>query len=218
MPKHQSYLQVLHLVLLITIFQILTVRSFPFKQPQHEPRDPADGYLGPGLAIPYVSSSSVYEYIVTQKHVKHTSRGCHQPVYVVGNGQVKAACTTSTKVISVTTAGSTIVSSSIITSWYTPVPRQDTTLWSSTSTTTVFVVPTPAGPQSTVGSATSTPRLPPSSASEQPAQTTTLPDSSLTSLTTSEVQTLTEEPITNTSGVSRDLQPVAFSLSRPLWR
>lgn len=216
MGRYQISLQVLHLLTLITLFQIQSVRSFPFRKQHHSTNeDLQDTRPDLGLAIPYVSSSSVYEYIVNQQHSKHTSHDYHQPAYVIGNGQV-AACRTSTKVVSISTAGSTIVSSSIVTQYYTPVPRQDTTSWSSTSTTTVFVLPTPATSESTSAGATLTP--PPASTTPQSEQTATVPDGSLTSLTTSEVQTLTVAPITNTSGVGLHCSTALFQFVWPLWR
>lgn len=216
MGKYQIYLQLLHLLSLIAIFQIPTARSFPFRKPHHGNNDISEGSRPDlGLAIPYVSSSSVYEYIVPQHHPKHTSNICHGPAYIIGNGQV-AACRTTTKVISISTSGSTIVGSSIITQYYTPVPRQDTTSWSSTSTTTVFVLPTPSASGSASGSPTLTPVS--ASATPQSEQTYTLPDGSLTSLTTSEVQTLTVAPITNTSGVSCSYSTRLFQLAGPPWR
>ena len=214
MGRYQCYLKVLSLLSLITILQAPTARSFPFRAPDHNANEPPeDGPPGLGLAIPYVSSSSVYEYIVTHKYAGHTSHACQRPAYVVGKGQVKAACTTSARAISVITAGSAIVSSSTVMEYYTPVPRQDTTSFTSTSTTTIFVVPTPTSSGTTSGSVTSTPLPPTDSAPPQPAQSTTLPDSSLTSLTTSEVQTLTQAQVTNTSGVSQSRNKHLFRSS-----
>lgn len=216
MGKYHIPLQVLHLLTLIATFQIPTARSVPFRKPRHSTnKDPQDTRSDLGLAIPYVSSSSVYEYIVTRQHSKHTSHDCHQPAYVIGNGQV-APCRTSTKVISISTSGSTIVSSSLVTEYYTPIPRQDTTSWSSTSTTTVFVLPTPTTSASASASATLTPL--PASTAPQSGQTATVSDGSLKSLTTSEVQTLTVAPITNTSGVSLHCSTKSLQLLWRLWR
>jgi hypothetical protein len=213
MGRYQCYAKGLHLISLITILQVPTARSFPFRASNHNAnKAPPDSPPDPGLAIPYVSSSSVYEHIAIQKHAGNPKHGCQQPTYFAGNGQVVAACTTSTKVVSATTVSSTIVSSSIVTEYYTPVPRQDTTSFTSTSTTTIDVAPTPARSGVTSGSATSTPLPPTASAPPQPRQTTTLADSSLTSLTTSEVQTLKQAPITNTSGVSQYPQQTFVSI------
>ena len=161
MARYQACLRALHLSTLIANFQVPKALSHPFRaanQGENEAPD-QDCTSDPGLAIPYVSSSSVYEYIAA--------------------------------------------SSSIVANYYTPVPRQDTTSGMSTSTTTVFVLHSTSSSLASPSGGT----RPPTSQSAQTgipqgALTNTIPDSSLTSLTTSEVQTLTEAPVTNTSGVS----------------
>lgn len=198
MGRYQICLRVLHLLPLIAIFQIPTAFSFPFQAPSHgSHRPPKDWHPEQPPVVPYVSRSSVYEYIPSQHLAEHTSHRCPPPAYVVGNGRVRAGCTKSRPISSASTSHGTSA-----TSHYTPVPRQDTTSWAGTSTTTVDVPPSPSPSGSTSGVPTL--RTLPGSASttSQSEITTTLPDSALTSLTTSEVQTLTAAPFTNTSGVS----------------
>ena len=205
MDRYQIRLRALHLLSLIATLQVPATWSYPFgvtNQDTNKALDP-DCPPEPPPAVPYVSSSSVYEYISQQEY---TGYDWQPTAWGAGNGQVQAAYTISTEVVAVATSGSMILSWSIITSYYTPLPRQDTMTPTSTSTTTVFVLPSPS-PTPLITNSVPTPsqRATASAASDTPypIPATNLPDNSLTSLTTSEVQTLTDAPITNTSGVSR---------------
>jgi hypothetical protein len=195
MARYQSCLRALHLFPLIASLQVPTVLSHPFRaayRETNEARDPDCDSEPP--AIPYVSSSSVYEYLTARETPTHPSYGWQPAVNQIGDGQPQAPCTSISGIL---------VSSSIATNYYIPEPRQDTTSGTGTSTTTVFVTLS----TSLSGSPQSSAITPTASQIEetgtlQSAVANTIPDSSLTSLTTSEVQTLTEAPATNTSGVS----------------
>jgi endo-1,3(4)-beta-glucanase len=210
MDRYQICLRVLHLLSLIAILQVSATWSYPFgasNQGTDEAPDP-DCSPEPPPAVPYVSSSSVYEYIAPEEYTTNIGYNWQPTAYVVGDGQVQAAYPVSTEVVAVAASGSTILSSSVVTSYYTPLPRQDTTDRTSTSTTTVFVLPSPSPSPLVTSSVTTSSHQPTAAATSdtpKPNPTTNIPDNSLTSLTTSEVQTLTEAPITNTSGVSRHL-------------
>ena len=210
MDRYQICLQVVHLLLLIAVHQVPATLSYP-SGATNQGTDETPDYecpQEPPPAVPFVSSSSVYEYIAPEEYNTYTGYNWQPTAYVVGNGQVQAAYTVSTEVVAVATSGSTILSSSVVTSYYTPVPRQDTTDRTSTSTTTVFVLPSPSPSPLVTSSVTTSSHQ--ATNTPQPTPTTNIPDNSLTSLTTSEVQTLTEAPVTNTSGVSRHLHQRVF--------
>ena len=209
MSRRRNHYPTLYLSSLITFLQISRASPLPFgavdpathdaRTPKHLPNLP--------LAIPYVSSSSVYEYIAPRHSTSRTKDGWQPIVCLHGDGHVQTACTRPPKPRLEPTRRSTIVSSSIETNYYTPQPRQDTTSWTSTSTATVYKsdhVSSSALEQNSAITPTTVPAIAASTTSNSPTDfTAPVPDASLTSLTTSEVQTVTEAPETNTSGVSQ---------------
>lgn len=146
-------------------------------------------------------------------------------VYQIADGQPQVSYTVIIEEILLTSESSSMVSSSTATSFYTytPLARQFTSFTTSITTATAFVTTEVTGtvqgtsvsvevdstPSTRTGSATSTNNINtdtvapvPSTPESFPAVTTSIPDGALTSLTTSEVQTVTAPPPTHTSGVS----------------
>ncbi|KAK5174070.1 endo-1,3-beta glucanase [Saxophila tyrrhenica] len=222
-------LRALHALVLIALSQVPTTSARPHRVIQTttirvldpncslEGRPPAPIWPSvPGIEytfVPRPTSSELYLW--------------NPEAYQIEDGQVQVSAAVSTEVTGVTSLSSTFLSSSEVTRFYTytPVPRQDTSKPPmSTSTTTIFVTASPistAVPSSTSTSASAgtTPNVPlpaplptsttsagagtsTSTAAPAPVQsyTTSVPEGLLTSLTTSEVQTVTAAPPENTTG------------------
>ena len=183
-------------------------------------------------------SVSGIDYTTSPSIPSYSSESWQPEVYQILDGQIQAPYPASVDGIPATGSGTTTTSKTGSTTSHphTPVPRdwttstlptisfpstslsgayssssggsptlatrQNTPLSISTSTTTVFVVPSPPSRSPVDVSTTSTTQ------SVAESFSTTIPDSSLTFLTTSEVQTVTAPGPTNTTGVSISFPPL----------
>lgn len=177
---HPSFLQFISLTL---VLQVTLVSAFPFRpgQPHNRLRPP-----------PLFRSVSGIEYTTVPTTASEDDGWLSTvPVYQIGDGQIQAPYMVSTEEPA---SGSETVASL--------ASRNEYTAPSSTSTTTVYVVGRGSTtPEPAAGLPTQTSVQPASGDGAQPF-VTTVPDQSLTSLTTSEVQTVERPPPTDTSGVS----------------
>lgn len=177
---HPSFLQFISLTL---VLQVTLVSAFPFRpgQPHNRLRPP-----------PLFRSVSGIEYTTVPTTASEDDGWLSTvPVYQIGDGQIQAPYIVSTEEPA---SGSETVASL--------ASRNEYTAPSSTSTTTVYVVGRGSTtPEPAAGLPTQTSVQPASGDGAQPF-VTTVPDQSLTSLTTSEVQTVERPPPTDTSGVS----------------
>ena len=216
MDKHRLCLRALHLLPLIVYFQVPSSSALPFGATYENTDEAPDPDCLPEATPQSISVNSIGHSDLEQS-APSTSIDWQPTAYEIADGQVQAPYTAITEEVVVTSSSTTITSSTTATSHhsYTPVPRQLTPSWSSTSTSTVYVFASATSTGATSGipaisSSTTAVTTPANSAmlvsstaeSSQQSFTTTLPNSLLTSLTTSEVQTATAPVPTNTSGVS----------------
>ena len=223
MDGHRVCLRALHLLSLIAYFQVPSSLARPLSVVYERTDEAPETDCPPEEQPPAPTWTSVggIDYTSPSSSIPPTSDDWQPTAYVIGDGQVQAAYTVSTEEIVVTSSGTTVVSSSTVTNYYSYTPRQLTSDWSTTSTSTLYVVASPTLTSSSTTSVTS-----PSSSSTAVSTTTTtgtlttttpgitpqslttsLPNSLLTSLTTSEVQTVPAAPPTDTSGVSIPFSP-----------
>ena len=215
MDRHRNRLRALYLIPLIASLQVPNALAIPFAARQRSTIEVPDTDCSEQhrLHRPHSRSASTINYISRLHSSSYTSPDWAPTAYEISDGQVQAVYTIYTEAVAVTSSGTTFLSSSTVTSYYsyTQVPRQITSEWTSTSTTTVFVHPSPPSAllsTTTVAGPSSSATVPASAQTStvgtafQQSITTSIPDSSLTSLTTSEVQSVTVPIETHTSGVS----------------
>ena len=221
MDRNQLRLRRLYLLPLIVSLQVSSSLAFPFAANKQRTNEVPDHDCPPEERPrpPHWRSVSGIDYETTLSSTSYKSDSWNPTAYQISDGQVQAVYTVLTEEFPVTSSGTIVLSTSTVTSYhsYTPVPRQVTSVSTSTSTTTVYVSASPSPAPAETTSAGSPPSVatpattstgegsPATTANPQQSLTTSIPDSSLTSLTTSEVQTVTAPPVTNTSGVSISL-------------
>ena len=207
---HRRLLQAFHVLVLIASSQISRTSALPRRlnavvtveayDPDCDPEDrPPQPPIWPSVAG--------IEYTNLPAPTAVTEISWNPSAYQIPDGQVQVSMDVTVETVAVTSPSTTFLSSSEVTRYYTytPLPRQFTWGWSSTSTSTIFVT---ASPAPTAGSSAATSSnsagTSNSAASPTPIQsfTTSVPEVALTSLTTSEVQTVTAPAPSNTTGVS----------------
>lgn len=202
MQKHQSRLRALHLLPLISFLQVPWASAFPFSTSYQSSSTPP----GAGQPLkrlrppPLFRSVNSIDYTTLPSPTTYTDNRWPStiPVYEIGDGQIQAPYVVSTK--EETSSSSSSVA--------TLASRNEQPPPTSTSTTTVFVVASRSNIFFTSSEATTAPASPDTATPENSpggvtqSFTTTIPHESLTSLTTSEVQTVAGPPPSDTSGVS----------------
>jgi hypothetical protein len=211
-------LRALHVLVLIASSQIPTTSALPYGQVPTSTVVVHDPDCNPEGRPPQPVWPSVHgiEYTVVPTFARPTQDAWNPTAYEIPDGQVQVSASISTEAVEVTELSTTFLSSCKVTRYYTytPLPRQYTsatttsTVSSTTTRTsyvTIFVTASPAPAVSENPAAASTTAFASaSSLSSTPVQsfTTSIPEILLTSLTTSEVQTVTTSASINNTGVS----------------